>query len=52
LVRGDLCIGLFALRDIAAEEELTFDYNFERCVSCSLLPGQLVYARLYSFMQV
>ena len=30
LVRGDLCIGLFALKDIQAGDELTFDYNFER----------------------
>ncbi len=30
VVRGELAIGLFALRDIAAGEELTFDYNFER----------------------
>jgi hypothetical protein len=29
-VRGDLCIGFFALQDIAAGEELTYDYNFER----------------------
>jgi hypothetical protein len=30
MVRGELAIGLFALKDIAAQEELTFDYNFER----------------------
>ena len=30
LVRGELAIGLFALRDIKAGEELTFDYNFDR----------------------
>ena len=30
VVRGELAIGLFALRDISAGEELTFDYNFER----------------------
>ena len=30
LVRGELAIGLFALSDIRAGEELTFDYNFER----------------------
>ncbi|KAI8470635.1 MAG: hypothetical protein J3K34DRAFT_521189 [Monoraphidium minutum] len=30
LVRGELAIGLFALTDIKAGEELTFDYNFER----------------------
>ena len=29
-VRGEVVIGLFALRDIAPGEELTFDYNFER----------------------
>ncbi len=30
MVRGELAIGLFATKDIAAGEELTFDYNFER----------------------
>ncbi|KAG2485616.1 hypothetical protein HYH03_015679 [Edaphochlamys debaryana] len=30
LVRGELAIGLFAVRDIPKETELTFDYNFER----------------------
>ena len=30
LVRGELAIGLFALTDVKAGEELTFDYNFER----------------------
>ncbi len=30
LVRGELAIGFFALRDISKGEELTFDYNFER----------------------
>ena len=30
VVRGELAIGLFALRDIHPGEELTFDYNFER----------------------
>ena len=30
LVRGELAIGLFALRDIPAGSEITFDYNFER----------------------
>ena len=29
-VDGELCIGLFALRDIQAGEELTFDYQFQR----------------------
>ena len=27
---GELCIGVFAKRDIESEEELTFDYHFER----------------------
>ena len=31
LINGELCIGLFALHDIPAMSELTFDYNFERC---------------------
>ena len=30
MVNGELCIGIFALEDIAPDEELTFDYNFER----------------------
>lgn len=30
LVHGELAIGLFAVRDVDAGEELTFDYNFER----------------------
>ena len=30
VVHGELAIGLFALKDVAAGEELTFDYNFER----------------------
>eukprot|EP00798_Chlamydomonas_sp_ICE-L_P005065 gene5065-34860_t len=30
LVKGELAIGLFATKDLAANEELTFDYNFER----------------------
>lgn len=30
LVHGELAIGLFALQDIPAHSELTFDYNFER----------------------
>ncbi|GBF93173.1 histone-lysine N-methyltransferase [Raphidocelis subcapitata] len=30
LVRGELAIGLFALTDVQAGSELTFDYNFER----------------------
>lgn len=29
-MRGELAIGLFALKDIPAGVELTFDYNFER----------------------
>ena len=30
VVRGELAIGLYALEDIPAGTELTFDYNFER----------------------
>ena len=30
MVNGELCIGIYALEPIAADEELTFDYNFER----------------------
>ena len=30
MVRGELTIGLFAVRDVPANTELTFDYNFER----------------------
>ena len=30
MVNGELCIGIYALEDIAPDEELTFDYNFER----------------------
>jgi histone-lysine N-methyltransferase SETD2 len=30
VVRRELAIGLFALQDIPAGTELTFDYNFER----------------------
>ena len=30
IVRGELAIGLFAIKDIPAGTELTFDYNFER----------------------
>ncbi|XP_031281654.1 histone-lysine N-methyltransferase ASHH2 [Pistacia vera] len=30
MVNGEICIGLFALRDIKEEEELTFDYNYVR----------------------
>ena len=30
MVNGELCIGIFALRDVRKGEELTFDYNFER----------------------
>ncbi|KAL6755278.1 hypothetical protein V8C86DRAFT_2681836 [Haematococcus lacustris] len=30
LARGELAIGLFAVKDIHKGEELTFDYNFER----------------------
>ena len=30
IVRGELAIGLFALKAVPAGTELTFDYNFER----------------------
>ena len=30
VVHGELAIGLFAIYDVQAGEELTFDYNFER----------------------
>ncbi|KAL2638326.1 hypothetical protein AAZV13_06G107900 [Glycine max] len=30
MVNGEICIGLFALRDIKKDEELTFDYNYVR----------------------
>ena len=30
LVHGELAIGLFATKDVPANTELTFDYNFER----------------------
>lgn len=30
VVHGELAIGLFALKDVQAGQELTFDYNFER----------------------
>jgi hypothetical protein len=29
-VRGELCVGLFTLRDVKAGEELTFDYNYDK----------------------
>ncbi|XP_002980990.2 histone-lysine N-methyltransferase ASHH2 [Selaginella moellendorffii] len=29
-VNGEICIGLFAIRDVAKNEEITFNYNFER----------------------
>ncbi|KAI4337862.1 hypothetical protein L6164_016231 [Bauhinia variegata] len=29
-VNGEMCIGLFALRDIKQDEEVTFDYNYVR----------------------
>ncbi|PAA63624.1 hypothetical protein BOX15_Mlig026212g1, partial [Macrostomum lignano] len=38
-VNGDLRIGLFALRDIKAGEELTFNYNFE-CLGAEKLACQ------------
>nr|XP_043638915.1 histone-lysine N-methyltransferase ASHH2 [Erigeron canadensis] len=30
MVNGEVCVGLFALRDIKKGEELTFDYNYVR----------------------
>ncbi|KAE9587204.1 putative histone-lysine N-methyltransferase chromatin remodeling SET family [Lupinus albus] len=30
MVNGEICIGLFALKDIKQDEELTFDYNYVR----------------------
>lgn len=30
MVNGEICIGLFALRNIKQDEELTFDYNYVR----------------------
>ncbi|KAL3678466.1 hypothetical protein R1sor_021422 [Riccia sorocarpa] len=30
MVNGEVCIGLFAIRDIAEGEEVTFDYNYVR----------------------
>ena len=30
MVKGELCIGVFALREIQPEEEITIDYKFER----------------------
>ncbi|CAI0395754.1 unnamed protein product [Linum tenue] len=30
VVNGEICIGLFALRNIKKDEELTFDYNYVR----------------------
>ncbi|KAI4307227.1 hypothetical protein L6164_030437 [Bauhinia variegata] len=30
MVNGEICIGLFALRDIKQDEEVTFDYNYVR----------------------
>ncbi|KAJ4953619.1 hypothetical protein NE237_030451 [Protea cynaroides] len=30
MVNGEICIGLFAIRDIKKDEEVTFDYNYVR----------------------
>ncbi|KAG5050455.1 hypothetical protein AAZX31_04G225800 [Glycine max] len=30
MVNGEICIGLFALRNVKKDEELTFDYNYVR----------------------
>ncbi len=46
VVRGELAIGLYALEDIPAGSELTFDYNFERygdkARPCRHFPFQLL----------
>ncbi|KAJ6954282.1 hypothetical protein NC652_005885 [Populus alba x Populus x berolinensis] len=35
VVNGEICIGLFALRDIKKGEEVTFDYNYVRVVGAA-----------------
>ncbi|KAI5589275.1 hypothetical protein POPTR_005G182100v4 [Populus trichocarpa] len=35
VVNGEICIGLFALRDIKMGEEVTFDYNYVRVVGAA-----------------
>ncbi|VFR00252.1 unnamed protein product [Cuscuta campestris] len=35
IVNGEVCIGLFAVRDIKKGEELTFDYNYVRVVGAA-----------------
>ncbi|CAK7346920.1 unnamed protein product [Dovyalis caffra] len=35
VVNGEICIGLFALRDIMKGEEVTFDYNYVRVVGAA-----------------
>ncbi|KAF3337736.1 histone-lysine N-methyltransferase ASHH2-like isoform X2 [Carex littledalei] len=35
IVNGEVCIGLFAIREIKKEEELTFDYNYVRVVGAA-----------------
>ncbi|KAA3453780.1 histone-lysine N-methyltransferase ASHH2 isoform X1 [Gossypium australe] len=35
MVNGEICIGLFALRDIKKGEEITFDYNYVRVVGAA-----------------
>ncbi|KAJ7959179.1 Histone-lysine N-methyltransferase ASHH2 [Quillaja saponaria] len=35
MVNGEICIGLFALRDIKKGEEVTFDYNYVRVLGAA-----------------
>ncbi|KAJ6807264.1 histone-lysine N-methyltransferase ASHH2 isoform X1 [Iris pallida] len=35
MVNGEVCIGLFAIRDIKKGEEVTFDYNYVRVVGAA-----------------